>query len=68
MYQKENRAHRMMNTHQKDDRQLKELLLAKVGDNLNLKISNNKDYNSLGRNQQMHTNINICMNERIASI
>lgn len=58
----------MMNTHQKDDRQLKELLLAKVGDNLNLKISNNKYYNSLGRNQQMHTNINICRNERIASI
>lgn len=57
----------MVNTHQKDDRQLKELLLAKVGNNLNLKISDSKDYNSLVRNQQIHTNINIYMNERIAS-
>lgn len=57
----------MMNTHQKDDRQLKELLLAKVGNNLNLKISDSKDYNSLARNQQIYTNINIYMNERIAS-
>lgn len=57
----------MVNTHQKDDRQLKELLLAKVGNNLNLKISDSKDYNSLARNQQIHTNINISMNKRIAS-
>lgn len=40
----------MMNTHQKDDKQLKELLLTKVGNNLNLKISDSKDYNSLARN------------------
>lgn len=57
----------MVNTQQKDDRQLKELLLAKVGNNLNLKISDSKDYNSLVRNQQIHTNINIYMNKRIAS-
>lgn len=44
---------------------MKELLAAKVGDNLNVKISHNKviDYNSLVRNQQIHTNINRYVNE-----